>query len=120
MPVVDLDGNGNLDVVVTGTATLAVLLQADRTTDPGNTGWFLDASPDPHAAGVGVRPTIDLDLGRTLGGGAVNVQMVRLIDGLPAVDVVAVGGYDAGSGTLTVTPTADLVPGRHYAVLLAD
>lgn len=116
LTVIDLDGDAELDIVATGSSQLAVLNQVSRTPDPGNVGWIRDVSPEPNTSGLGVRPTITLTLGQPLAAGAVTAQTVRLIDGLAATDVAASRSYDSGAETITITPTSDLVPGRHYAV----
>lgn len=115
LTVVDLDDDGYLDAVASGSGGFSVLHQVSR--DPiGGPGWIRDASPEPHTSGVGVRPTITLKLEQALDAGAVTAQTVRLIDGLAATDVAASRSYDSVAETITITPTSDLVPGRHYAV----
>lgn len=116
LTLTDLNGDGELDIVATGSSQLAVLNQVSRMPDPGDVGWIRDASPEPHTSGVGVRPTITLKLERALAAGAVTAQTVRLIDGLAATDVAASRSYDSVAETITITPTSDLAPGRHYAV----
>jgi len=80
----------------------------------GDRAWVVDASLASHQAGVAVRPSIGITLGRTPAEGAVSPSTVRLVDGTTGAEVATRLGTVRSSGTVSVTPTSDLVPGRHY------
>ena len=116
--VADVDGDGWQDVFLSSTqGVVAVAFQVPRVV--GDPSWVVDASPRAHAAGVGARPTVSVELDRGVVAGSVTSSTVRLLDGLTAEPVAASVGHDAGTHTVTLTPTADLVPGRHYAIHVA-
>ena len=78
----------------------------------GTRAWVLGTSVTSHQSAVGVRPTLRVTLGRALAEGAVSPTTVRLVDGGTGAQVATT--LAVGNGTLSATPTADLVAGRHY------
>lgn len=111
LAVRDVTGDGAADVVVAG-GTLTTLVQVPLA-GTGAGPWVLGASLRPHQAGVDGRPALTVTVGRALAPGAVTDATVRLLDTAGA-PVAAGLAYDAGSGTVTLTPSAALTPGRHY------
>lgn len=95
-------------------ATGAVTPAAGAATAPAGAQWVLDASHAQHATGLPVRPTLSVTAGRTLAPGTVGPATVRLRDAGTGADVAVTRGYDAATGIVSVRPTADLTPGRHY------
>lgn len=89
------------------------------TSSPVGTGqhaWVLDTSVTQHDAGLPVRPTLTVTLGRAPVASSVSASTVRLVDGSTGATVAATRSY--ASGVLSVTPTADLVGGRHYQLVV--
>lgn len=113
--VADLNADTRPDLVV-GAMNLvqALLLVA-----PGAAKWVQDASQVPHEAGVGVRPTLTFTSGHDLAPGSAGPATVRLLDGGTAAVVPATVGYDVGTRTIALTPSADLTAGHHYEVLVS-
>jgi subtilisin family serine protease len=112
LAVRDVTGDGAADVVLVSTVLETLVQQPLAGTGSG--AWVLDASVALHQAGVDGRPTLTVAVGRSLAAGAVQASTVRLVDAVSGTDVAATRAYDAGTGQVSVTPAADLVPGRHY------
>lgn len=112
LAVQDVTGDGTPDVLLAG-GTLDVLVQRPLA-GTGAGAWVLDASVRPHQSGVDGRPTLTATTGRPLATGAVSETTVRLVDAVSGTAVAATRGYDAATGEVSVRPSADLVPGRHY------
>ncbi|VTR77011.1 S8 family serine peptidase [Cellulomonas hominis] len=112
LAVRDVTGDGTADVVLASTVLETLVQQPLAGTGSG--AWVLDASVAPHQAGVDGRPTLTVTVGRSLASGAVQASTVRVVDAVSGTDVAATRAYDAGTGAVSVTPAADLVPGRHY------
>lgn len=115
----DADADGDTDLLTLTGGGVAYAPQIPAQDPPGPAVWVWGVTPARHGTGVGVRPTVTVTLARTLAAGAVTGSTVRLRDGLSGVSVPAVRAYDAASGVLSLTPSQDLVPGRHYELLLS-
>lgn len=113
--VEDVTGDGLADVVRAGTTLEAwVATPVTQATGTGTTPWITSSSVTRGQAGVDVRPTLTVTVGRGLAADAVSASTVRLSDATAGGVVPAAVGYDPASGTISLTPDADLTPGRHY------
>ncbi|WP_258724374.1 S8 family serine peptidase [Cellulomonas sp. NS3] len=113
-----LDGDGLLDGVLAGDSVLALRqTRLDWTT--GRVDWVHDVFPEPHAAGVAVRPTVTVHTFPDVAPSSVTEQTVRLVDGTTGTAVSATRSYEARTHRVSITPTADLVRGRHYELLVS-
>jgi subtilisin family serine protease len=113
--VEDVTGDGLADVVRAGTTLEAwVATPLAQAAGTGTTPWITSTSVTPGQAGVDIRPTLTVTVGRGLAAGAVSASTVRLSDVTAGGVVPAAVGYDPASGTVSLTPDADLTPGRHY------
>jgi subtilisin family serine protease len=112
--VANVDGSRGDRYTVTVTRT-------SSTAPPVGTGaraWVLDASVTSHQAGVAVRPALGVTLGRTLAADGVPPGVVRLVDGSTGAEVPVTTTVGDGRSALTATPAEDLVPGRHYQLVV--
>lgn len=115
---VDRDADGDLDVLVsTYYGGLHAAEQLEPVVVEPTPGWVWDASVDPHTAGMGVRPTVAVTFSNELVPASVDARTVRLVEGSTGADVPVVRNYSGKD--LTVTPTADLLPGHHYTLLVS-
>ncbi|MBB2924708.1 S8 family serine peptidase [Cellulomonas cellasea] len=112
----DVDGDSFLDAALGGGGIVALRQIPFAVT--GAVAWVEDLSPAPHTAGLGLRPTAGVTLGRDVAPGSVTAATARLVDGTTGADVDVARAYDAATGRLSLTPRADLVGGRHYEVLV--
>ncbi|MFS0702152.1 S8 family serine peptidase [Cellulomonas sp. 179-A 4D5 NHS] len=113
-----LDGDGLLDGVLAGAGVLALRqTRLDWTT--GRVDWVNDVAPEPHAAGVVVRPTVTVHTFPEVAPSSVTEQTVRLVDGTTGTAMGATRSYDTRTNAVSLTPTADLVRGRHYELLVS-
>ncbi|MBX9245262.1 S8 family serine peptidase, partial [Actinotalea ferrariae] len=115
----DQDADGDADLLFVSSAGLAVSLQLEPTVPNPPPGWVWDASVARDEVGVGVRPTLTLAFLNDLVAGSVDARTVRLVDGTTGGDVALDRTYAAADGVLSATPTADLVRGRHYELVVA-
>ena len=113
--VEDVTGDGLADVVRAGATLEAwVATPVAQGTGTGTTAWITGSSVARNQAGVDVRPTLTVTVGRGLAAGAVSAGTVRLSDATTGALVPAAVGFDPATGVVSLTPDADLVPGRHY------
>ncbi|WP_258724702.1 S8 family serine peptidase [Cellulomonas sp. NS3] len=84
---------------------------------PGPAAWVTDVSPVTSARGVAVRPTVRVALGPDVDPASVSGQTVRLLDGVTRA-AVAVQRTVQPDGVVRLVPTADLVAGRSYQVVV--
>ncbi|KQR17615.1 S8 family serine peptidase [Cellulomonas sp. Leaf334] len=114
--VVDLDDDGTAEIVSVA-AGVSVMHQLDPDHTAGH-GWVRGLTPAPHASGVAVRPTVTVRLEAPIEASSVTPTSVRLVDAVGAA-VQSSRTYDVGTRTIRLTPSADLVPGGHYEVVVS-
>ena len=120
LQVADLDGDGWSDAAMGWIYGVTTLKQNRLDRDaPVTTGWVKDVVPHQDASGVAVRPTVQVTFEKPLDAGSVTDATVRLLDGATAEPVTAVRSYDAATRTITLKPSADLSPGRHYQLVVS-
>lgn len=117
LAITDLDGDAWPDAVVSQSGVLA-LRQARVGAPTPQAGWLRDTTPDPHTAGVAVRPTVRVTFERDLRTSDVAAPRVRLVDGVTGSTVATSVRWEAATRAVVVTPTADLVPGHHYTAIV--
>lgn len=110
----DLDGDSMTDAVATSGPRVMSYLQRHLDTQVTEAAWVTGSFPVNHAAGLGVRPTVTATLARDLDPTSVDDASVRLLDGSTGTGVPSSRSYDAATGVVSLTPSADLVPGHHY------
>ena len=111
----DLTDDGRPDILRNVDGTWQVLRQIDADDAPGDLEWVWSVTPAGFWSGVAVRPEITVTSRRELSGTA--DDHVRLVDGAGReVDVTR--GVSADGSTITLRPSADLVTGAHYEVVV--
>ncbi|KQR16680.1 S8 family serine peptidase [Cellulomonas sp. Leaf334] len=119
LAVGDLSGDGRGDVLVASAGgTINVLRNRYLAEPPGGAEWIVDG-PQTQRSGVPVRPTLTVVSGRQLPAGAATTSTVRLVDGTTGSAVAATRTVDPATDTIRITPSADLVVGRHYQLRVA-
>lgn len=89
------------------------------TTPPAVSGVF---SPADNATGVGVDANLQVTFNETIAAGVGNIVITNLTDGGAATSIAVMDGTQVSiSGAmLTVNPTASLLAGKQYAVLIGS
>jgi subtilisin family serine protease len=99
--------------------TLAPAAGAEPPVGTGAHAWVVDSNLVPHQAGTALRPALTVTLGRSPAAGSVSAGTVRLLDAVTGAAVPGSVTFDAAVGVASLTPAADLVPGRHYQLHVA-
>ncbi|KQY47503.1 hypothetical protein ASD18_09320 [Cellulomonas sp. Root137] len=119
LAVGDLTGDGRADVLASCPDGSVDVLRNRYTTEPVGPALWVEDGPQTQQSGVPVRPLVAIRSGHDLPAGAATATTVRLVDGVTGAAVPATRTTNASTDTLTITPSADLVVGRHYHVRVA-
>lgn len=115
---VDRDDDGDQDLLyMAARGGLVERMQLEPPVTEREPGWVWDSSINPHTTGLAMRPTVALTFLNPLLPTSITASTVRLVDGLTGLDVPLVRGYTGGE--VTATPSVELIPGRHYTLLVS-
>ena len=113
----DLDGDGCVDAVLTVGGGLSVLHNRcdSGTHDPG---WLAGITPASGSVGVAAGTHVTASFVRDLDPTSVGAASVRLREGQAGTPVPAAVSYNGTTRTVSLVPSADLVAGHHYELIV--
>jgi hypothetical protein len=114
----DIDGDGKTDIITAGDTNIGILRHFDAPLPTDAQEFIRSTSVADFASGqsLAVAPTITFQVG--LDPSTVTADTVRLVDGRDGTTVPATLAYNAGSKTVTITPSAPLGDNKPYRIVV--